>query len=94
MPAATLDQILDALNDFSDYEEVGSVSRARSYVTAARRFLQLPSTSSDRGSALGYTPELIQAEIAVARAFIDANTSTSSGSSAVRFLSASEGFRR
>jgi len=94
MPAATLTEILDAINDFSDYEEVGSVQRARSYVTAARRFLQLPSTSSDQSSALGYTPQLIQAEIATARAFIDANANLSSGSSAVRFLSASEGFRR
>ena len=94
MAVATLDAILESLNDYSDYEEVGSVARARSYVTAARRFLQLPSTSSEQGSSMGYTPQVIQQEIATARAFIDANTSTSSGGSAVRFLSASEGFRR
>lgn len=94
MAAATLTEILDALNDYSDYEEVGSVARARSYVTAARRFLQLPSTSSEQGSSLGYSPEHIQNEIAVARAYIAANATSTADNSAVRFLSASEGFRR
>jgi hypothetical protein len=92
MAAATLSEILDALNDYADYEEVGSVSRARSYVTAARRFLQLPSSQSDQGSAMGYTPQSIQNEIAQARAFIDAQASASGG--AVSFLTAREGFRR
>lgn len=94
MAAATLDEILDALNDYSDYEEVGSVSRAKSYVTAARRFLQLPTSSSEQGSSLGYTPASIQSEIATARAFIAANDDTPSSKSAVRYLSASEGFYR
>jgi hypothetical protein len=94
MAAATLTEILEALNDYADYEEVGSVSRARAYVTAARRFLQLPSSSSDQGSALGYTPQLIQEEIALAREYINANDEPNPSSSAVRFLSAREGFRR
>ena len=94
MAAATLDEIVDALNDFSDYEEVGSVSRAKSYVTAARRFLQLPTSSSEQGSSLGYTPAMIQQEIALARAYIAANDTATSSNGAVRFLSASEGFRR
>jgi hypothetical protein len=94
MAAATLTEILESLNDYSDYEEVGSVSRARSYVTAARRFLQLPSSSSEQGSSLGYTPAAIQAEIATARAYIAANADDSSATGAVRFLTAREGFRR
>lgn len=94
MAAATLESILDSLNDYSDYEEVGSVERAHSYVTAARRFLQLPSSSSEQGSSMGYTPAAIQDEIANARAYIAANAAATPGSSAVRFLSASEGFRR
>lgn len=94
MAAATLTEILDALNDYADYEEVGSVARARSYVTAARRFLQLPSSSSEQGSSLGYTPEMIQAEIALARAYIAANSQANSANSSVRFLSAGEGFMR
>ena len=94
MAAATLTEILDALNDYADYEEVGSVARARMYVTAARRFLQLPTSSAEQGSSLGYSPEMIQNEIAVARAYIDANAATPNGSGAVRFLTAAEGFRR
>jgi hypothetical protein len=94
MAAATLSEILDALNDYSDYEEVGSVSRARSFVTAARRWLQLPTSSSEQGSAMGYTPAAIQQEIATARAYIAANDTSTAGNGAVRFLSAREGFRR
>lgn len=95
MAAATITEILDALNDYADYEEVGSVARARMYVTAARRFLQLPTSSAEQGSSLGYTPEMIQNEIALARAFIAANaTPTSAATSSVRFLSAGEGFLR
>jgi len=95
MAAATLTEILDALNDYADYEEVGSVARARMYVTAARRFLQLPTSSAEQGSSLGYTPEMIQTEIALARTYIASSvTPTTSGQSSVRFLSASEGFRR
>jgi hypothetical protein len=94
MAAATLEEILDALNDNADYDKVGSVSRAWDYVVAARRFLQLPSSSAEQGSSLGYTPAAIQEQITKAEAYIAANAATSSGSSSVRFLSASEGFRR
>jgi len=91
MAAATLEEILDALNDYSDYDEVGSVERARSFVTAARRFLQLPSSSAEQGSSLGYSPQLIQAEIATARAYIAANAA---GEGSVRFLTINRGYLR
>lgn len=95
MAAATVDQILDALNDYSDFEELGSAARARSFITAARRFLALPSTSADQGSSMGYTPDMVRREMEVARAFVQANPSPSSAdNSRVRFLVASEGFRR
>ena len=63
--AATIDEILDALSDNADFEEVGSVARARSFITAARRFLSLPSSQSDQGSSLGYTPQVVQQEMAI-----------------------------
>jgi hypothetical protein len=94
MAAATLTQILDDLNDYADYEEVGSVARARSYVTAARRFLQLPSGSAEQGTSANYSPEMIENEIALARAFISANAQNSAQSSSVRFLTTREGFMR
>jgi len=94
MAAATLSEILEALNDYADYDRVGSVDRAWEYVIAARRFLQLPTSSSEQGSSLGYTPEAMQEQIAKAEAWIAAYRSNSSGTGSVRFLSASEGFRR
>ena len=92
--AATLTEILDALNDYSDFEEVGSVARARSFITAARRFLALPSNESDQGSSMGYSPQLVQQELAYARQYVRANQEATAGTSQVRFLSAAEGFRR
>ena len=92
--AATVDEILNALLDYADYEEVGSVSRARTYLTACRRFLSLPANQSDQGSSLGYTPQYVQSELDFARRYIAANDTGSTGSSSVRFLSVSEGFRR
>jgi len=94
MAAATLTEILDDLNDYSDYEEVGSVSRARSFITAARRWLALPSTSAEQGSSMGYTPSSIQEEIRVARAYIAANATATADNSAVKFLSIGQGFHR
>jgi hypothetical protein len=95
MAAATLEEILDALNDYSDYDEVGSVARARSFVTAARRFLQLPSSSAEQGSSLGYSPQLVQKEIAAAIDYIAVNDEApNGGTGSVRFLSISRGFMR
>ena len=92
--AATIDEILDALSDNADFEEVGSVARARSFITAARRFLSLPSSQSDQGSSLVYTPQVVQQEMAIARQYVAANQTPTAATSQVRFLSASEGFRR
>jgi len=92
--AATVTQILDDLSDYSDFEEVGSVARAKTFITACRRFLALPASQSDQGSSLGYTPQLIANELEFARRYVAANDTSSSAASSVRFLSASEGFRR
>ena len=93
MAAASLSDILDNLNDYSDYEEVGSVSRAKSFITAAKRFLQLPSSQSDQGSALGYTHDSIQKELQYARNYVRANADLSSGTTSTRFLSVRSDFR-
>ncbi len=92
--AATLEQILDALNAYSDFEEQESVSRAKSYITAARRFLALPSTQTDQGSSLGYSPDMVRKELEFARAYVRSNrTVASAAQSSVRFLSVSGDFR-
>lgn len=94
MAAATLTEILDNLNDYSDYEEVGSVSRAKSWITAAKRFLSLPSSQSDQGSSLGYSPDMVRKELNYARAYVRANDTTQTSNSAqVRFFSTSGDYR-
>ncbi len=96
MAAATLDEILDSLNDYSDYEEVDSLARARSFVTAARRFLALPSASAEQGSSSSYSVGEVSAQLRSAQAWIArklASASTTSAGSSVRVLSTAEGFR-
>lgn len=94
MAAPTVTEILDDLGDYADYEEVNSVARARTYMTACRRFLALPSSQSDQGSALGYSSQFIQQELEFARRWIAQNDTSSRSQGSSRFLSAREGFRR
>lgn len=94
MAAQTVDQILDALNDYSDWEETGSVSRANSYITAARRFLALPSSQSFQSSSMGMSPQFVSQQMDAARAFIQTADTNNAANTRIRFLSASEGFRR
>lgn len=93
MPAATLSEILDAINDYSDYEELGSVSRAKSFITACRRFLALPNSQADQGSSMGYDHPTVAGLLQDARDFVAANDTSSSSTSRVRFFSFSNGFR-
>lgn len=95
MPA-TVDEVIDDLIDYADFESVGSVSRAQTFVTAAKRFLILsPQQQSDQGSSLTMSVAQIEKMMHRAQQFIDQkSTVTSAASSRVRFLSASEGFRR
>jgi len=39
MPAYTPNDIVDNFNDYADYEELGSVARAKSFITWAMRML-------------------------------------------------------
>lgn len=94
MPAPTITEILDDLADYADYEEVNSVARARTYMTACRRFLALPSSSAEQGSSAGYTPQLIQQELEFARRWVAQNDTSSRSRGGSRFLSAKDGFRR
>ena len=94
MAAPDIATIVSNLNDNADFEEVGSVSKAQSFVTAAKRFLLFsPQTQSDEGSSLTMSVTQIENLMQQARNYITANA-TDSGAAKVRFLSASEGFRR
>lgn len=91
--AINIDQITDDLLDNADFEEVSSVTKAKAFITAAKRFLILtPAAQSDQASSLSISVEGIERLYRRAQQYVD-NSSASNGSR-VRFLSASEGFRR
>lgn len=93
--AATIDEIFDALSDNADFEETGSVTKAKAFITAATRYLVLsPNSQSDQGSSLTINAGQIESLLQRARAFVTSNTSSTARTAKVRFLSAGEGFRR
>lgn len=95
MAEGTLQDLRDALWDNGDFEEVGSVAKAKAYITAATRWLALePASQSDQGSSLSFAPAQVERLMQRARAFVAANSNSSSINTGVRFLSASSGFRR
>lgn len=89
--SATIDEVIDALLDNADFEEVSSVSKAMAFATAAKRFFILtPQSQSDQGSSMAISPATIENLMKRAQDFIAVNR-VSAG--AVRFLSVSEDFR-
>lgn len=94
MAEGTNQSLRDALHDNADFEETGSVAKARAYITAAVRFLSLePMNQSDQGSSLQYAAQQINDQLKRARAFVAANDDSSTDTTRVRFFS-TEGFRR
>ena len=93
MAAATLDEILDALNDYSDYEEVDSLARAKSFLTAAKRFLQIPSSQSHNSASHSYSQASVQEMMRHARLFV-AQKQAQAGSGGIRNLGIGSDFRR
>lgn len=82
------------LLDFADFEDVGSVSRARSFVTAARRWLILRAESaSNQSSSLSIGKNYVDSMMKRALDFIAANAQSSGASGGVRFLGAGSNFR-
>ena len=83
------------LLDYADFEEVGSVARARLFVTAAKRWLVLSADSaSNQSSSMTIGKSFVEKMLMQAREYVAANATTSSGaSSRVRFLGAGVNFR-
>jgi len=94
MAAPDIATIVSNLNDNASFEEDSSVTKAQAFVTAAKRYLLFaPQTQSDQGSSLTMSVQQIENLMQQARQYVTAN-STSAGAAKVRFLSASDGFRR
>lgn len=93
--AATIDEVFDALLDNADFEEVGSVTKAKAFETAAVRYLfYAPQGMSDQGSSLTQSVQQIENLLNRARSYIKENATATASTTSVRFLSAAEGFRR
>lgn len=88
----TIEQIEQTLLDNADFEEAGSVSKAKSFVTSAKRWLILrPNSAASAGNSLTLNSAQVEAMMHRAQEFIAANDTT--GSSRTRFLGM-DGFTR
>ncbi len=75
----TLADIEADLLDYADFEQVGSVSRAQSFVTAANRWLILKADSaSNQSSSMTIGKNYVSDMLKRAQAFVMANSSTGS----------------
>lgn len=90
--ATTIDEVIDELLDSADFEEVGSSVKAKTFITAAKRFFILnPEQQAHQGSMMRVSVPQIERLMTRAQQFVDINAGKSSR---VRFLSAAGGFRR
>jgi hypothetical protein len=83
------------LIEYADFEEVASVSRAKSFITAAKRWLILRAESaSNQSSSLSIGKNYVESMLKRAQDFVAANPATSgAGGGSVRFLGAGSNFR-
>ena len=87
----TIAEIESDLIDFADFEEVGSVARAKQFVTAAKRWLILRADSaSNQSSSMTIGKSYVQDMMKRAMDFVAANASSGGQ---VRFLGAGSDYR-
>ena len=88
----TVEQIEQTLLDNADFEEAASISKAKAFVTAAKRWLILrPNAASSAGNSLTLNSAQVENMMARAQEYIAANDTA--GSSRTRFLGM-DGFYR
>lgn len=83
------------LVEYADFEEVGSVARARLFATAAKRWLILrPDSASNQSSSMSIGKSYVQDLLKRAQDYIAAHAATPSGAQGgVRFLGVGSNFR-
>lgn len=83
------------LLEYADFEEVASVSRARLFVTAAKRWLILRAESaSNQSSSLSIGKSFVENLLKRAESYVAANATSSSGANCrTRFLHPGASFR-
>jgi len=93
--ASTIDEIKAAYADNASYEEDGSASKARAFVTACRLLLlKLPKMATTEGGRqqLMLAPELIQQEMHRASSWLATSGATGGSGGGVRHVDL-QGFR-
>jgi hypothetical protein len=86
----TIAEIETDLLEYADFEEVASVSRAKLFVTAAKRWLILRADSSaSQSQSMSIGKQFVENMMSRATAFIAANSSTGT----TRFLHVGSFFR-
>lgn len=83
------------LLEYADFEEVASVSRAKLFITAAKRWLILRAESaSNQSSSLSIGKSFVSEMLQRAQDYVAANATTASGGvGGVRFLGVGSSFR-
>jgi hypothetical protein len=82
------------LIEYADFEEVASVARAKSFITAAKRWLILRAESaSNQSSSLSIGKNYVESMLKRAQDFVAANASSGGAVNGVRFLGAGGNFR-
>lgn len=91
----TLEQIEADLDEYCDYDVVGSATRAGLYIVAARRWLQQTAESaSNAGSSMSMGKAHVESMLKRAEEYLAANKSRANGSSSrVNFLGVGSSFR-
>lgn len=94
MPFSITD-IENDLLEYSDYDMAGSVSRAKLYVVAARRWLALiAGSASNQSSSMQRNVAQVEKNLTHAIAFVAQNDSGNAAKSRVRFFDVNNsGFR-
>lgn len=89
----TIADIEADLLDYADFEEVASVSRAKSFITAAKRWLILRADSaSSQSQSMSIGKAFVENMMARATAYVAANDSSASAGR-TRFLHVGSNFR-
>lgn len=91
--ASTLAQVKAAYDDNASYEEVGSVAKARAFVTAARILLRrMPASAGAGGAYVSLSPTTIRDELHAAQTWLASHADVDAGGGGVRAISL-ESFR-
>lgn len=85
---STIAQITASYADNASYEEDGSVSKARAFVTACRLLILKLPTKMMHGKAgeIDLDPSLIRGELQAAQRWLASQPDSAAGADAVRFL--------